>query len=424
MNKKKIIQIIIFLVAVAFFSYALWWMFWRKPPAERMVNVNGELVPVSKLPQIGEGPSGVITNVNSGLPGNQGTAVNQPTQPSAPTAVEPEKQLDIIARGDLTKTNLVVANRIKGAFLSPQGNAINFYNPVDNKFYRLGPDGKAVPLADKEFFNVEAVSWSPDGNKAVLEYPDGSNILYDFNAKRQVTLPRQMTEFDFDKGGDRIAFKWESTLENDDWLGVSSPDGSNLKFVEPLGENGRRVQVNWSPNGQIVATYRKSAGINSEEVFFLGLNGENFRLLEIKGAGFKGKWLEDGKHLLYNSYFDENGSRPNLWITRADPGNIGLNNNSLNLQTWVDKCTTQGTIAYCAVPESLPEGAGYVPEVADNIPDLIYKVDLATGAKTLIARPRGDRDNYTAEKLMVSPDGKWLYFVDKQSGRLYSIQLK
>ena len=84
----------------------------------------------------------------------------------------------------------------------------------------------------------------------------------------------------------------------------------------------------------------------------------------------------------------------------------------------------QGTTAYCAVPESLPEGAGYVPEVADNTPDLIYKIDLTTGAKTLLARPTGDRNNYTVEQLMVSSDGSVLYFVDKQTGRLYSIKLK
>ncbi len=426
MSKRKIIQITIFILITAFFAYALWWMFWRQPPAEQLVNVNGELVPLSKLPQINEGlPPGVVINSETGLPEIVNQPVNAPLNIAPPPVNAPSlPSFSEIARGGLTRANLVVTNKVKGTFLAQDGQTLNFYNSSDNKFYRLGPDGKAVPLSDKKFFNVESVSWSPAGDKAILEYPDGSNIFYDFTTNKQVTLPKQMTEFDFDRGAQRIAFKWNSTVERDNWLGVSAPDGSSLKFVEPMGENGRFVQVNWSPTGQIIATYRESSGLNSEKVFFIGLHGENFKLLPVRGHGFKGKWLDDGKHLLYSTYSQDTGSRPNLWITRADPGNIGLNNSSLNIQTWVDKCTMQGTTAYCAVPESLPEGAGYVPEVADNIPDLIYKIDLTTGAKTLLARPTGDRNNYTVEQLMVSSDGSVLYFVDKQTGRLYSIKLK
>jgi len=61
--------------------------------------------------------------------------------------------------------------------------------------------------------------------------------------------------------------------------------------------------------------------------------------------------------------------------------------------------------------------------VANNIPDQFYKIDLNTGAKTLLAKPVGDLSQYSASQVMVSDDGSTLYFVDKATGKLYSINL-
>ncbi|HNU96331.1 MAG TPA: hypothetical protein PKH95_02895, partial [Candidatus Magasanikbacteria bacterium] len=42
------------------------------------------------------------------------------------------------------------------------------------------------------------------------------------------------------------------------------------------------------------------------------------------------------------------------------------------------------TILYCAVPQSLPQGAGISPSIANGTPDELYKIDLTTGFKTPI----------------------------------------
>ena len=153
MSKRKIIQITIFILITAFFAYALWWMFWRQPPAEQLVNVNGELVPLSKLPQINEGlPPGVVINSETGLPEIVNQPVNAPLNIAPPPVNAPSlPSFSEIARGGLTRANLVVTNKVKGTFLAQDGQTLNFYNSSDNKFYRLGPDGKAVPLSDKKF---------------------------------------------------------------------------------------------------------------------------------------------------------------------------------------------------------------------------------------------------------------------------------
>jgi len=426
MNRKKLLQIILFSLIVLFLGWLLWWMFWRSEPVE-YVNVNGELIPRGQLPNINEGPVGVInTNVNGSLPGAGNQNINVNTNVNAPVNVNatPGQQVTDKAVGGLTQVHTVVGKPVKDPVFTSDGQGFNFYSELDNKFYRMTEDGQVDTLSEKEFYNVETASWSSDGNKAILEYPDGSNILYDFTAEKQYTLPQPMTEFDFTQNDDRIAFKWLSDYEGDNWLGVASPDGSEINFIEPMSDQESNVQVSWSKNSQVVALYSQGAGFDTSNVYLIGQYGENFKLLPVRGRGFASEWLPDGEHLMYSVYNESTGSRPSLWITRADGENIGQGNQPLNLQTWVDKCTFTASSAYCAVPESLPEGAGYVPEVANSIPDLFYKIDLETGVKTLLARPVGDQSSYTATQLMVTPNEDKLYFVDQQSGNLYNLNLQ
>jgi len=421
MDKRKLIQIIIFIVIVAGLAWLLWYLFWREDISVFLPD--GMPDQTGRLPGIDEGPpTGVIYDPVTGLPisGEVSSGGVIPSTSTTPTGTEP---ISDRATGGLTTTQAVIDKNIIGLKSIGDGKTFNYYDPSDNKFYRLLANGEVQLLSDRRFFNVDAVSWSPDGDKAILEYPDSSNIFYDFLQDRQVTLPRQMTEFNFSQSGENIGFKWESTLPNDDWLGIATPDGSDIKFVEAMNNAADDVQVAWSPNSQVIAFYREGKGLNQSEVFMVGQHGENFKSLTVPGRGFEGQWLEDGKHVIYQIYSDNSSSRPMLWLTRADGDNIGLNNSSLGIQTWLNKCDISGATAYCAVPEYLPEGAAYVPEIADTIPDLFYKIDLVTGAKTLLAKPVGDQSQYTAGQVMVSQDGSVLYFTDKATGRLYSINL-
>lgn len=423
MNRKKIIQIIIFIIIVLGLGYLLWSLFWKTE--EPIIPPDTTPGQTGQLPGIDVGPpTGVVIDPITGLPisGNIGQSGGQiSTTTGQSTGGQP--QVSDRAIGGLTTANTVIDRNILGVKPIGDGKSFNYYDPNDNKFYRLTASGEVQAMTDKRFFNVDSIAWSPDGNKAILEYPDSTNIFYDFTQDRQVTLPRQMTEFNFSRGGGNIGFKWKSDLPNDDWLGIATPDGSEIKFVEPMNNAEEDVQVAWSPNNQVIAFYREGRGMNQSEIYLIGQYGENFKSLNVLGRGFEGQWLDDGKNVVYQIYSDASGSRPMLWVTRADGDNIGLNNNSLGIQTWLDKCSITGTSAYCAVPEYLPEGAAYVPEVADTIPDLFYRIDLTTGAKTLLAKPVGDLNQYTASQVMVSQDESVLYFVDKATGKLYSINL-
>jgi len=421
MDRKKIIQISLFVIVVGILAWLLWWMFWREGSQIIIPGITPDQTGTLPTNQTGA-PTGQVIDPVTGLPISGQITV--PIVTSTPTNIPNTNQpVSDKALGGLTTAKTLLDKTVQDIVPVQDGKSFNYYDSRDNKFYRLNANGEVEALSDKRFFNVQKATWSPTADKAILEYPDGTNIYYDFTQDKQVTLPAQMAEFNFSKSGENLGFKWESALPNDDWLGVATPNGSDVKFVEPMNNAAQDVQVAWSPNSQIIAFYREGAGQNQSEVYFIGQNGENFKSLTVNGRGFEGQWLDDGKNVLYQIYNDASGSRPSLWLTRADGDNVGMNNNSLGVQTWLDKCTVSGASAYCAVPEYLPEGAAYVPEVANNIPDQFYKIDLSTGAKTLLAKPIGDQSQYSASQVMVSSDGSTLYFVDQATGKLYSINL-
>lgn len=402
---KKLLLVLGFLVIAFLLGYGLYWLFFRKAPVpEARVNINGVMVPISQLPNINIAPPRVVENVNLALP-----------------------KVDSIARGDKTASSLIVDQTTQNAALGQDG-LLRFYDRESGKFYRVAPDGTLSEMTDDIFKEADKVTWSNDANKAILEFPDGSNISYDFATKKQYTLPKEATEFSFSPADTEIAFKYLPSREDERWLGVSNFDGSGVQGIEPLGANQDKVQVQWSPSGIAIATFNEYTSGSEQRVFPIGLKGENFKQMYVEGRVFEYKWTTDGQRMVYNVYNSASDYKPQLYVVDAYGDDIGKNRQNLGLNTWVEKCSynRSGSALYCAVPQELPRGAGIAPGIADETPDDIYKIDLQTGVKTKIAEPTDalGSTNYTIDQLMLSADEKYLYFVDKAEGKIRAIQLK
>jgi len=401
---KRIGLVILFIAVTIGFGYALYRIIFGPPEAPPEVPTEVVNVPPEGLPSARPGvPPEIPPEVTPGLPEVPG--VSQ------------------IADGGITRVTPVAAVPTSGATLSVTGD-MNYYNRADGKFYRLMPDGTIKSLSDKTFHNVDEMTFDPNGNQAILEYPDGSNILYDFVNDKQVTLPRHWEDFDFSPSGQKIAAKSIGIDPDNRFIVVSNPDGSAAMPIQELGKNADEVIVDWSPNNQILATATtgRKLGVDRHEVYFIGQYQENFRSLIVEGLNFQPKWSPNGQQLLYSSASNISNWKPSLWIVDASGDDIGLNRKMLNVETWAEKCTFQGTeTLYCAVPQELPRGAGLQPRIANYTPDDIIKIDLVTGLQTTVAVPEG---SHTIESMMIAPDGSKLYFTDTRSGILNEIKLK
>lgn len=405
---KKIFLVIGFLILVVLIGYLLWRFFFQSSVVETPLNPNTENP--GGLPQAGLG-----TTTNNNATGT-GLLPGGVTPSGAPNPNEPSN----LAIGGLTKTTSLVAARTLDPTASKDG-GLQYYNQDDNRFYKVDKNGQITLLSDKVFHNVDKVTWATTKDKAILEYPDGSKILYNFQTKQQVTLPAHWQDFSFSPDSQQITAKSLGIDPENHWLVVSGDDGSKAKTLENIGNNDKTVYPSWSPNGQIVAMYTQGVDFDRQEVFFVGLNGENFKSTLIEGRGLQSQWSTSGDRLLYSVYSSSNNMNPHLWVVDASGDTINQNRRSISLDTWASKCTfASNAEVYCAVPESLPEGAGLFPELADKTKDNLYKINLDTGARELIAVPDG---TYNISQVIVS-NNNYLNFTDKKNGQIYQIRLK
>jgi len=405
---KKIILIAGFAVIIFILGYLLYALFF-KPPTSIPVKTEPELTPTQTgLPEAETGSGQIIE------PGGQ--KVFPETQTEA--AKTPSK----IANGDLTQTTQLSQSPGAGTTLGSNGSDLQYHDAIDGKFYKITKDGEISALTDKIFHNVENITWSSDKNKAILEYPDGANIIYDFTNDKQITLPKHWKDFDFSPDSDQIVMKSMGLDPENRWLAISNSDGSKIRAIEALGEQDSTVFPSWSPNNQIIAMYTEGVSFNRQEIFFIGLNDENFKSAVIEGRGFQPKWSPKGDRLVYSVYSNDNNLKPMLWVVDAQGDNIGAGRKKLNLETWADKCSFASDYElYCAVPESLEEGAGLFPELAKNTSDILYKINTRTGVKKLVAIPD---DTYNMSNLIISDNGYYLYFTDETTKEIYKIKLK
>lgn len=408
MNRKNIFLVIGFIILVLGLGFALYWVFFRAVS----IPVENDNFNAGNLPGISNGNVNIVDNTN---------AVNDDGLPWQDYV---SGKVSDIANGGLTKVDELVGNQVKNIIASPSG--LQYYDADDQKFYRISPEGRIEELSNKLFYQVDKVTWSNNGAKAILEYPDGSNILYNFDTGQQVTLPYELEDFGFDSSNSKIAAKWIGTSGNDEdnWVVLANDDGSGMSLIQPLGDEAHNTFVQFSPDNQIAVMHRKYIDAERQEVYPIGLNGETFKAFTVSGAGFSYDWSPAGGSMVYSVYNQDTNYNPNLWVTSGQTSQLGDLKVSLNLSTWPEKCTFSGEDKmYCAVPQGLPRGAGFYPEIADRYPDNFYSIDLNSGTKRLIANPVGQSGSYTAHNLSVSSDGSTLYFVDG-NGNLQSIRLK
>lgn len=412
MDKKRIFFIILFILTTILFGYAIYRVFFAPDPGG-VTGPDGSTDRTGSFPTADDGSLDTVDEDDS-IPELPFSDITTPTETDSSALSEQTEPTPIVAP--------ITNQPISGAGVDGNGTA-KFYNQVDGKFYRIASDGTTEALSDTTFFNVSNVEWSPQREEAIIEYPDGANIYYNFDTKKQVTLPRHWEEFSFHNAGNQIAAKSIGFSNENKWLITSDPEGNTVSPIEPLGNNANRVIVDWSPNGQVLALSRtgEPLGTDRQEVLMIGQYGENFKSIIVEGRDLRTTWSPTGETLLHSVYSARSGYIPELWIVGASGDVIGSGRKLLGVNTWADKCAfADNRYVYCGVPTNIEKGAGFVPALADNTPDEIVRIDTQTGLKQPIEI---DGIN-TIESIFVGgANNDTLYFTDKNKPGLYTVSL-
>lgn len=389
---KKIAIIVLFLGVTAGLGYLLYRFFFGAPaavtpPASNETQTGGTGLPVagSGRPTQPGGGAGA-----SGLPSNGGIS-------------------QALGETPVIATTTLSNGQVQSPVASSQG--VSYYNVDDGKFYRLAPDGQTQTLSSQAFPQAKEVIWAPDGSRAAIVFPDDSKVIYDFARQKQTTIPSHWQDLAFNSDGSMIVAKSIALDPANRWLVSASSDGSGTTLLEPLGENGDKVTVSIAPDAGVVAFSATAdpVGFDTRDLLVIGQHQENFPALRVEGFGFEPLWSPDGRHLVYSAAGQVSGYEPLLWIADGGSDTIGQGRRSLGIATWADKCAFYGNdTLYCAVPASLPAGAGLERSAIDNVPDRVAKIDLTTGNAVLLGAP----DQATSmQSLTVSQDGSKLYYL-------------
>jgi len=422
---RKILLIILFLVVAIGLAVLLYFLFFR-PAVKAPVTAPPTTTPISKLPVTKDQWEKMTIEQRSkaNLPLYQWPTVETPTV--APTAQPQAPQFSDVAMGGKTWINPVSSDTTQDVTLSIDGRNSLFYNPSDGKFYQIDKDGNKIALSNQVFYNVDKVEWASTKDKAIIEYPDGFKIMYDFKNQKQYSIPNNWQDFSWDPLGQQIAFKATSQYPENNWLAVAQADGTNATPIEHMGDNADKVTVSWSPNNQIIAfsATGQPRGEWQQEILLIGQHSENFKSLVIDGRGFEPQWNPRGDSIAYSVYSVDSSYKPTLYLVKAAGDEIGSNKINTGLNTWSHKCAFNngGSALYCAVPRDLPTGSGLVPELATNLKDDFYKIDTTTGEVSFLAE--GAMGAYDVGQIFVSSDDSTLYFVDYDTGRLRYLKLK
>ncbi|MDA1038433.1 MAG: hypothetical protein O2877_01965 [bacterium] len=401
---KKILVAIGFTVIVIILASAVYIVFFRVSPG------------VQEFIEVEEGTEGLPSA------GDGGPRVVTPPTPSGGIELP---RVSEIAVGGLTEVTTLTTSAVTAPTLST-GNTIAFFDETDSRFYRITADGEIKRISDQRFAGLSDTTWNKDGNKAVLEFPDGANIIYDFDSATQVTLPSHWDDFEFSPRADQVISKSIGIDPNNRSLVITNADGTNTRSIANLGKNASKVELSWSPNDQVVGFSDTGPTLTGEfgrrMMIPIGKKDENFKGLVVEGFNFKSSWSPQGDTVVYSTVGSANDYRPGLWATDGRPNTLGDNRRNLGINTWIEKCTfADNSTLYCAVPKQLPANSGLQPAIADDIADDIFRININTGQSELVAVPETP---VSIEQMIVSEDGDSLFFMNADSGLLQQIRLK
>lgn len=401
---KIILRVILFFGVTILLTYGVYFMIFR--PDLRTPTTPPTQIPTDtgELPTAGELTEGQIPSTEGAVPGTRDLPIASP-----------------VARGDATLVTQLTQSKVLSP--APGGSSgATYYDPNDGYFYRIQKDGALERFSDAAFPDATNVMLDDQTANAVLEFPDGSNILYNFGENRQITMPPHWTEFTFGPGGNEVAAKAVGDAYNSS-LVIMSTDGTRAYSVQDMGANAEKVITNWSPSGEILAlsnTGPAQLGFGRRAMLLIDSTGEAPGSVIIDGTNFSPKWDPDGSHLLFSTSSQAQEDRPNLWYVKASGQDIGAERKSLDVATWAEKCTFKDDVTLlCAVPRQIESWEGS-SSLYNRSTDDLYEVNVLSGRKRVLAKPTIEARMFD---LTLSEDRSTVYFTDQQ-GRLNYIRLE
>jgi hypothetical protein len=343
--------------------------------------------------------------------------------------------------------NFVATNKLRKISSDPISGYSLFTDPKDSRtyvHYILRANGNIYETyqdsVESKRLSITTVprvyesTWLPGGQNLIIRYlKDNTENIETFSVKIN---PATTTLNEFEGGidgnflteninslvlnpaGDKI-FYLTSNLTGASGY-ISKPTGLNKKllFESPLIE----WNISW-PKEEIVTMTTKPAAQILGYMYFLNTQTGTFSKII---GGIRGLTTKTNSAATDVLYSDESRNIPRLYLLNIKSGESKL----LPWNTFPEKCVwgnTDSKTIYCAAPKSF--SAGDYPDLwyqgLTNFNDQIWKVNIDTGASTLILDLEKESENaLDAIELQIDKSDSYLYFTNKTDLTFWSLDLR
>jgi hypothetical protein len=234
------------------------------------------------------------------------------------------------------------------------------------------------------------IIWPARGSDFIAEIVSGSTkkfLYYSSTSKNFIEYPSNIKNVSFMPDGSHIVYNWVDEKGNSS-ISVANFDATGFKKAADMPEGNL---------GKGVFAYNAS---NPSNQILYYVSFENSQPITIKTSQSNAAvWSPDGKKFVFNK-FDQSAGGPNsvLWVGDVAAGASA--DKKIALTAPVNKAVfdTTGKLVFIAVSEA--EG------------DSLWRYNVETGEKAQLYRPADFKKKTTFSNMLVSPDGRWLYYVN------------
>jgi Tol biopolymer transport system component len=353
---------------------------------------------------------------------NVNNPVAEPEQKQALEEAAKEESVPVVERFESP-----INEDVSGAVTGPDGK-LYYYSLDDKALKRSTLEGKdkEVLLSDLPGTPIQ-ILWSPKRGRVLLQLKlsDGRTLWHstDLATKTLVPLRAEMSRLVWNNLGDKILYQYTDPTTGVRSLNMADPDGSAWKKLTDLGTKDSFIAV--VPQSASVSFWGKPNALETASFETVGLtSGEGRKTLLSGKFGSDYLWSPAGNRALVSASNEKGGHALTLGVINANGGQL----QDLFIPTLVSKIvwSQDGRTIYYALPGSLPETAVLPNDYfAQSLPakDSFWKMDIESGKRTRLVELKDVTKSFDSEGLFLSQDEGVLFFTDRQTHRLYRIDL-
>lgn len=381
------------------------------------------------------------------------------TERAALEEAEKEKLLTPAEKEEKKQISLVIGAPIVGPVLA-SNNKIRFFSKKDGSPFEIDsgaenqncdiapPTSSCKRIVTIKYPGIISADWNDSGSAALITTANNTtsekswnildiplNVNFDVAELQDGTKDTKISNATLSRKERSYLYQYRDEIANTSVL--SSADyskemaGIGWQNILPVGFGD--LNVAWPKNDKI-SYYHPPTGLSESGFYVYDTTAKALKKIISSAFGFSAKWSPDGNYFLFSST-DKSGKNLQLSIGDELSNIIRINiGENMPLATIPEKCSFSpaSPVFYCAAINSIPIGLimpdDYYKGIA-NSNDTIYKFTL-TGRPTKISAlgaanldPTGSNSGYNVEQMLISADGKYLYFLNKRDGFLYKMSL-